>query len=372
MTRQIVGFASVALFALSVSTAWAQPTQDSGPSRPAGPAGGGGSTGGGGSDGGAGSSASSGGGGSAVSTGGGGSSQGGFSSGGGFGESRGSMGVGGGRRMAAPMRDPSVAFSPSNSGEGGAPQTARPRGGGGESGARTGERAVPRGDEGGGRSAGGERAVPRGEGGRRVGGRADSIPMSADGPAPTRDRGPVPAYSRPREGRTPVGSAVERTEATRGNGGGSVWYDPYFSSGYYGYGGYSMYPYSRYRYGYPGYGFGLGFYDPFMFGGFGAGYDPYYGGGYYGGGGAGYYRSSRYDTGSLRLKVRPADAKVYIDGYFVGVVDSFDGVFQRLAVEAGAHRVEIRADGFEPAAFEVLITPGETVTYKGELKRTIQ
>ena len=61
-----------------------------------------------------------------------------------------------------------------------------------------------------------------------------------------------------------------------------------------------------------------------------------------------------------------------MDGYFVGVVDSFDGVFQKLAVEAGTHRVEIRADGFEPAQFEIMVTPGETITYKGELKRITQ
>lgn len=71
----------------------------------------------------------------------------------------------------------------------------------------------------------------------------------------------------------------------------------------------------------------------------------------------------------MRLKIKPRDAKVYIDGYFVGVVDSFDGLFQKLGLDAGGHRVEIRADGFETLQFEVLITPGESVTYKGELKR---
>ena len=61
-------------------------------------------------------------------------------------------------------------------------------------------------------------------------------------------------------------------------------------------------------------------------------------------------------------------AEVYIDGYFVGVIDSYDGAFQRLSVEAGPHRVELKAEGFEPVQFEVMITPGETITYKGEMK----
>ena len=99
------------------------------------------------------------------------------------------------------------------------------------------------------------------------------------------------------------------------------------------------------------------------------------GGGYYGGGGgstevAADTRTGAFrDTGSLRLKIKPRDAKVYIDGYYVGLVDSFDGLFQKLGIDSGAHRVEIRADGHEPLQFEVLITAGEVVTYKGELKR---
>jgi hypothetical protein len=69
------------------------------------------------------------------------------------------------------------------------------------------------------------------------------------------------------------------------------------------------------------------------------------------------------------MKVKPRDAKVYIDGIFVGTVDEFDGAFQKLKMGPGRHRVEVKADGFEAAEFDVLITPGQTVTYQGELKR---
>jgi hypothetical protein len=160
----------------------------------------------------------------------------------------------------------------------------------------------------------------------------------------------VPAYSRPRDGRTPTGTAVNRRTPIVRDGDIRYYYP--------GYG----------RYYWPGYGFGIGYYsyDPFWFDPY---FDPYYGGGYYGGtGGYSYSRGYR-DTGSLRLKIKPREAKVYVDGYFVGEVDSFDGLFQKLAVDAGAHRMEIKADGYEPLEFEVLITPGETVTYKGEMKR---
>jgi PEGA domain-containing protein len=172
----------------------------------------------------------------------------------------------------------------------------------------------------------------------------------------------VPRYSRPREGRPATGTAVDRT--TPIHNGDRYNYYPY----------YPYYP-GSYRYYWPSYGFGLGYfmYDPFWFDPY---YDPSYGygsggggGGYYGGGGSyGYSRAAR-DSGSLRLKIKPRDAKVYIDGYFVGTVDSFDGMFQKLDIDSGAHQVEIKADGYEPLTFEVLLTPRETATYKGELKR---
>jgi hypothetical protein len=164
-----------------------------------------------------------------------------------------------------------------------------------------------------------------------------------------------------------TGSAVPRTTPVFDrdrifNGryyGGGYYYDPYFYGSRYGYG---YYPY------YSPYGFGLG-YGLYS----GLGWNPYFGDpfgdAYYGGYGG--YSSSRYyqDQGNLKLKVKPRHAKVYVDGYFVGNVDSFDGMFQKLALNGGRHKVEIKADGYETAEFDVLITPDQTVTFQGELKR---
>jgi hypothetical protein len=127
--------------------------------------------------------------------------------------------------------------------------------------------------------------------------------------------------------------------------------------------------------GYYGGYYGGGYYDPWYgvagFGGyFGGYYDPWYGG--YpadpqGGGGGGY--TNNFDDGTLRLKIKPRDAEVYVDGYYSGVVDDFDGMFQRLHLDAGPHRIEVRANGYEPLTFEVRITPDHTTTYQGEMKR---
>lgn len=175
----------------------------------------------------------------------------------------------------------------------------------------------------------------------------------------------VPAYARPREGRPAIGTAVERRGRPPVSGvvnAGAFFYDPYYRFSNY----YSRSPYGFYS---AGYGLGLGyFYDPWM--GY---YSPYGYGGYadpYAGGGYSHYSRDRYrEVGALRLKVKPEFGQVYVDGYYVGEVDSFDGIFQKLQIEAGAHRVEIRAPGYETVQFEIMVIPGETVTYKGQLQR---
>ncbi|MGC4084121.1 MAG: PEGA domain-containing protein [Vicinamibacterales bacterium] len=50
-------------------------------------------------------------------------------------------------------------------------------------------------------------------------------------------------------------------------------------------------------------------------------------------------------------------------------MDDYDGAFQRLRLEPGPHRIEIRLDGYEPLSFEIRIQPDRTVTYKGELQK---
>jgi len=217
-------------------------------------------------------------------------------------------------------------------------QATRSRSGGSSTGT-----AAPRG--------GGSTSTSTRAGGNTSSGRTASSASDESGPS----RRAVPAYSRPRDGRPVTGEATERGSVPPPSGGGGIHY-PY----------YPYYPYYPWGFWGPGYGFGLGYlyYDPF-FGGYG---DYGYVAG--GGGGGGYSVSQSYrDNGSLRLKINPKQAQIYIDGYFVGVVDSYDGAFQKLGLEGGGHKVELKADGYEPLQFEVLVTPGETVTYKGEMKR---
>jgi hypothetical protein len=154
------------------------------------------------------------------------------------------------------------------------------------------------------------------------------------------------APGRRRDGLPKTGDAVARTQppATHGNGGHVVVVPAY--------GGFA--PWGLADGGYGGY-----------YGGYYGAYDPWYG----------WYpayappSSSYDDEGSLRLKVKPSEASVYVDGYYVGIVDDFDGIFQRLHIETGPHRIEIRLPGYETLTFDVRIDPDHTTTYRGELEK---
>jgi hypothetical protein len=180
---------------------------------------------------------------------------------------------------------------------------------------------------------------------------------------------------------------------------------PAFGMRPYGYSpyGYSSYGYSSYRV-WPYYGAALGFggfglyYDPFW-SGYGYGGYPY--GGYgYGGYGYGYpYQNYLNNDGSgstygapdaappsgssanpdslsvqpsgaghLRLRVEPATAQVFVDGFYMGTVDDFNGSAQDASLEAGPHRIEIRAPGYETLTFDVKTEASRTITYRGSLR----
>ena len=76
------------------------------------------------------------------------------------------------------------------------------------------------------------------------------------------------------------------------------------------------------------------------------------------------------DVGYLRLNVQPYTAQVFVDGFYVSTVDAFTGGGPARALPAGPHRVEIRADGYDTATFDVRIEPNETITFRRELGKS--
>jgi len=131
----------------------------------------------------------------------------------------------------------------------------------------------------------------------------------------------------------------------------------YYPAHYY----YSPYFYSPYYY-----------YNPFFWGGYGygshfaVGFGYGYGGPYgYGYGPYPYYYGGTYDlTGSARLQVSPKQAQVFVDGYYVGLADEFDGTLQRLRVDAGEHEVELYLEGYRTVRTPILFRREGTVTIR--------
>ena len=81
------------------------------------------------------------------------------------------------------------------------------------------------------------------------------------------------------------------------------------------------------------------------------------------------YRSYSYDPGSaIRLEVSPKEAEVYVDGYYAGIVDDFDGVFQRLRLPPGEHQLTLYHEGMRTVHQTMYLTVGSTfkVKYKME------
>jgi hypothetical protein len=128
------------------------------------------------------------------------------------------------------------------------------------------------------------------------------------------------------------------------------------------YNNYYYYPRQNYPYGYGSYGLGYFYYDPYAW------YDSYPVYGSYPAYSSGIYQYPYgYPTGEIRLQVRPRHAEVYVDGYYAGRVDDFDGFIQALRIEEGPHTIEIVAPGYQPLVFNVRIIAGRKIDYRGSL-----
>jgi hypothetical protein len=103
-------------------------------------------------------------------------------------------------------------------------------------------------------------------------------------------------------------------------------------------------------------------YDPFWYGG---------GWGYYGYAYP-YIVPTGVVTGGLRLEIEPKTAQVFVDGYYAGVVDDFNGHFQHLDLTPGGHRIEVRQPGFQPLTIDPYIQPDHTTDFKAALTPAAQ
>jgi hypothetical protein len=71
-------------------------------------------------------------------------------------------------------------------------------------------------------------------------------------------------------------------------------------------------------------------------------------------------------TGTLVLDLQPmTPMQVFVDGYYVGTTDMTGNSFE---LEAGPHRVELKAPGYESIGFDVRIVRQQSITYRDSVK----
>jgi hypothetical protein len=80
------------------------------------------------------------------------------------------------------------------------------------------------------------------------------------------------------------------------------------------------------------------------------------------------YRYAEPDS-SLRISVTPKQATVYVDGYFAGTVDDFDGVFQRLHVIPGQHEIVIYLQGYRSIRQHLYLSPNASRKITGTMEK---
>ena len=73
------------------------------------------------------------------------------------------------------------------------------------------------------------------------------------------------------------------------------------------------------------------------------------------------------DRALVRVLVTPKEATVYVDGFYAGIVDDFDGFLRPLPLPAGAHDIVLYLEGYRTVQKRAYLAPGSTV----ELQETM-
>lgn len=79
------------------------------------------------------------------------------------------------------------------------------------------------------------------------------------------------------------------------------------------------------------------------------------------------HRAAMYDA-SVRLEVVPRDAEVFVDGYYAGVVDEFDGLWQRLRVDPGQHEIALYREGYRTYRQRVYLARDRTFRIRMQME----
>jgi hypothetical protein len=60
---------------------------------------------------------------------------------------------------------------------------------------------------------------------------------------------------------------------------------------------------------------------------------------------------------------------VYIDGFYAGIVDDFNGVFQALPLTPGGHTIVLYLDGYRTARHNIYLSPASSFKLRATMER---
>lgn len=83
-------------------------------------------------------------------------------------------------------------------------------------------------------------------------------------------------------------------------------------------------------------------------------YDPFWGP--YGT----YYPYVGRGAAEVKVDVTPTHTPVFVDGYYAGVADDFDGMFKRLRTSPGGHVITLCLEGYRTVTQNIDLRPGST------------
>jgi hypothetical protein len=98
-------------------------------------------------------------------------------------------------------------------------------------------------------------------------------------------------------------------------------------------------------------------------------YDPFWGPYSYGYGFYPYGFAGARAESNVRVDVTPKQAEVYVDGYYAGVADDFDGVFKHLHTTPGGHAITLHLEGYRTVTRNIYVPPDTTVKLRDTMER---
>jgi hypothetical protein len=71
----------------------------------------------------------------------------------------------------------------------------------------------------------------------------------------------------------------------------------------------------------------------------------------------------------VRVEVTPKQAEVYVDGFYAGLADDFDGVFKRLHTTPGGHAITLHLEGYRTVTENIYASPDSTFKLRDTMEK---